>query len=592
MRRGRGRGPGRGRGRGFGRMGASMAYLPQSAATRSLIRGNSSSSLHQNQEGPPTARIHAPPPRSQFNDMNAPARPRSQSGDFGYPSQHGSDDGTDNHPSLDRMSSHHSSHHSDHRPKSILRNSSHHRTRSISTPPNNRSTPPDSRPRSFSMPRNNRQRSFHNRPKSFSSPHQNRPVSFSRNQSVRIDSLGNSSHHNGPPRGLVRNPSVRSNQNNAIVPYEGDWESSHGSLESVSINFEEKERPVMKRTLSIGGLSLDISLHSMQSARSTASSRPSWKEDKEFFDDDDFTKRTLRYLHILPPYKNEPEDKKWIRIYTWTALVLDFIAAMVSMTTYDGVTTCCGVPIYEVALSGVNWNKFIRVLTYIYFALIFIEVIPVLRSGLPLNMLNPLVGFTIFFAMFFDDRTFEAVCMWVIESSAIICEFLVYRCQSRLYHEKEAIIEKFDKELEVVKAAKSKRWVPPEDSDDDSFAGDNSRDSRRDFDIESAGGSMNPHLREMRILRERRQLRQIQKADRIQLRYHFIGVVVNFTLVAISLTLVIVITRSGGLCMTNFETPNVFASDQAERCNLCDVESGEVCEICTTDIQQCYYPYY
>jgi type IV secretory pathway VirB2 component (pilin) len=36
-----------------------------------------------------------------------------------------------------------------------------------------------------------------------------------------------------------------------------------------------------------------------------------------------------------------------------------------------------------------DWKKAIQIVTYIYMVLIFAEIIPVVRRGLPFNLLNP-----------------------------------------------------------------------------------------------------------------------------------------------------------------------------------------------------------
>ena len=57
----------------------------------------------------------------------------------------------------------------------------------------------------------------------------------------------------------------------------------------------------------------------------------------------------------------------------------------------------------------------------LYLVLIFAEIIPVVRQGLPFNVLNPLLGFAITFAMFFDDSVAEALAMWIIEGMFHFC---------------------------------------------------------------------------------------------------------------------------------------------------------------------------
>jgi hypothetical protein len=348
----------------------------------------------------------------------------------------------------------------------------------------------------------------------------------------------------------------------------------------VEINFDSKP-----------GLMKNMSSHSMdRSGHSFDRSVLSF--DQKQFEDDAKIKRFLRYMRILPPNPYEKPAKKRIRIYTWSILILDFIAAMVAITTYDGVTTCCGVSILSPA-ANINWNSVIRVTTYVYLAAIFLEIIPVLRKGIPFNLLNPLMGFAITFAMFFDDRIPEAICMWLIEVSAIFLEFLVYRIKSRHYHEREARLARVDKDLEPFKYKSSRKNAPVEslsdDSDDDSLSGDSF--GNEDEEAPRTSGPGGNHLTKLRLLRERRILRQTQTTDRVQLRYHFAGVAINLSFVGISMILILSIAVNGGLCFKDMKT-TVFESNQLEKCSACKGTSG-VCEVCNDDgSSECYYPYY
>jgi hypothetical protein len=75
-----------------------------------------------------------------------------------------------------------------------------------------------------------------------------------------------------------------------------------------------------------------------------------------------FCVRTLRYLRLMAPHPNEKPVKKKIRILTWTALVLDLLGAIVAITTYGGVTTCCGEPMMNIA-GNFPWEKLITAVT-------------------------------------------------------------------------------------------------------------------------------------------------------------------------------------------------------------------------------------
>ena len=394
--------------------------------------------------------------------------------------------------------------------------------------------------------------------------------------SILRNSMHGSRHHNA--NGTLPSHSQRGNVNFGRTKSEDD-------LEEVEINFEPKGAP-LKKSSHHGTNSLDLSGHSFHTVQSILSI------DKSPFEDDPAWKKALRYLRILPPHPNEKPEKKRARILTWCVLVLDFVAAMVSITTYNGVQTCCGIPIFSLA-ADINWNTAFRVLTYVYLLLIFVEIIPVVHRGIPLNIINPVLGFTITFAMFFEDRVGEAVCMWIIEASAILCEFWVYRIKSGVFHKREERLEKCDRNLKECKGKGtstsnfSLRSFDLDDDDSDDF---NDEDSFGGDSFGESDDRSNMRLREARLLRERRILRQTQKADRVQLRYHFGGVILGFSLVIISLILIIFISRAGGLCVKDMKRPIIFELNQLEKCDKCIGVEGE-CQICTEGSEQCYYPY-
>ena len=105
--------------------------------------------------------------------------------------------------------------------------------------------------------------------------------------------------------------------------------------------------------------------------------------------------------------------------------------------------------------------------------------------------------------------------------------------------------------------------------------------------------------RELKLMRERRLLRQSHGEEKQSLRYHFMGVLFNCGLVTISLLLILCIGRSKGLCIKDMEVPSLFKKNQLDMCydirkilDDCQGSSG-VCEICSDDgTSQCYYPYY
>jgi hypothetical protein len=381
-----------------------------------------------------------------------------------------------------------------------------------------------------------------------------------------------------------------------------------GSIEEASINFDSKPARSTRSGLGTKKSGMDLSSKTWHTTQSMLT-----VDKRQEFEDDTKFQTFLRYLRILPPHLDENPTKRLIRKCTWLTLIFDFIAAMVSITTYDGVTTCCGVPIFSLA-ADINWNLAIRITTYVYLIMIFAEILPVLRKGLPFNLLNPMLGFTITFAMFFDDRIPEAICMWIIEAVAIFLEFLVYRLQSKLFHERGARLEKCDEELEPYLNSKSKRAVSNIDTNDDASLSGSSfgeedveepafnSSSESGLNYSSASGMChssststftgNYKLRKSRLLRERRILRSSQKTERVELRYHFGGVLINFGLICVSMALISGIASSGGLCIKNMQRPIVFEKNPLDKCSACKETSG-VCEICNEEdgTSQCYYSY-
>jgi hypothetical protein len=349
-----------------------------------------------------------------------------------------------------------------------------------------------------------------------------------------------------------------------------------------------------------------------------SSNRSVLTQDK-ILDDEPFWKQWLRYVRLMPPHRHEKPIKKWIRIMTWAALIMDFTAAMVSITTYDGVSTCCGDPVLDMA-GKIDWNVAIRVTTYVYVGLIFAEIFPVVRNGVPFNLLNPLVGFLITFAVFFNDSILEAAIMWTIEATAVLLEFATYRLHIRQYNDREKRLAKCETDLNPFRDQRKKKnkkstralmefkrtlsrdsGLNMDEEDVESHSASSSSDVsgqsfEDDFHDETDISKEDVNLtkvRELKLLRERRTLRQTQTADRVTLRYHLVGVVVNVTLVGMALLLIVFIGRSGGLCIVDMTPPNIFKMDQLEKCFSCVGVEG-VCEVCDelAGTSQCYYPYF
>jgi hypothetical protein len=483
------------------------------------------------------------------------------------------------------------------------------------------------------------------------------------------------------------------------VYYSGDNDddsSSSSSVEVEALKYDSSPkkapnpippRPGLKRGISIGNMT--FSTHSLKSTRSQLSI------DMDAFEDDPPWKQVLRYLHLLPPHKHEKPLKRKVRVFTWVVLFCDFIGALVAIGTYDGATSCCGVPIFEKIVT-IDWDTCFRVATCLYLIVVLAEIIPVVRRGLPFNLLNPTLGFAITFAMFFDDSVAQAVTMWILEALAIFFEFLIYRIKATIYRDTTDRLDKIAADLAHVKRSQKNILAASrhggsqhfnssrsgalnrsnsgdmddfndedDDDDDDSLSGhsfgendsnpdmDDIHDQRdptgqstsssrslvlplgsndetkRDRSFSPSGrtsrtmdvpprfafpergrkksddlgvsahsmASMLSHAplpwerKQMRLLRERRILRQKQKQEKVELRFHLIGTCINGGLLVISLILIIAIASTGGLCLYD-GAAKVFSTNQLGKCNQCIGTEG-VCQICNADgNNQCYYPYY
>ncbi|KAG7339781.1 hypothetical protein IV203_025460 [Nitzschia inconspicua] len=451
------------------------------------------------------------------------------------------------------------------------------------------------------------------------------------------NNLGNGSTHRG------MGSSGRNFQSNFVPKHAPPMERSN-SVDSFDIDnddiegdFPEKnggESPVVTGIPGIvDNLSkslrnmMDMSVHSGLGAGGDASQKPSADRRSNMkhglsqfnfstrsmltvdYDDsgDNCCVRCLRSTRLMAPYPNENPLKKRVRIVTWTSLVLDLLAAIVAITTYDGVTTCCGQPIMDIA-GNFPWEKIITAVTFLYIFLIFLEVIPVVREGFPFNLMNPFIGFLITFAVFFDDSIVEAASMWVIEALAVACETYVFRMHSILYKQRVERLEKIEDAINTLRSTKRKikqlyqsgkslnvsnhsmGSVSYDDGSNDSFLDE----ADTTDDMTTGGKSIGTDIskvRENKLYRERRMLRESNAIDRRKLRYHLIGVCVNIFLVGLSLLIICVISKNRGLCIIDMEAPNVFKNDQLQRCYGCQGSVG-TCEICHLNgTSQCYYPY-
>ena len=171
--------------------------------------------------------------------------------------------------------------------------------------------------------------------------------------------------------------------------------------------------------------------------------------------------------------------------------------------------------------------------------------------------MNPIFGSCLSFAVFVDDSKAEAISIWILELGSVILEFLTYINLRKLYAREERRLEKLTSSISSYK-----------------------RDVReRDSELQEM--SVKDEYRKNYYLRERRNLRVEHSASQRKLRYHFIGVCVNFTLLGLTLLLIILVARGGGMCKVGGEGLDLFNTDQKGRCNMCIEQlKGEKCELC------------
>ncbi|CAB9526566.1 expressed unknown protein [Seminavis robusta] len=252
--------------------------------------------------------------------------------------------------------------------------------------------------------------------------------------------------------------------------------------------------------------------------------------------------------------------KRWLRCLTWWTFLCDATAAIVSLVQFSGVQECCGQPIMNLSGLSVNWSTIIRYATIFYLILILLEVYPVLRRGFPFNIVNPLIGFLITFALFFDDSYLEALIMWCIETFAVLSEFAMYRVKIRQVNMRAIEIKKL-----MPKTTKKKEAWEDEDA----------------------------YLKELHKARRKYYvLKQEQRMDKRVLQYLHLAVYMNIVMSSVVLMLILVIARNGGMCIVNNQFPNPFQSNPLEKCTYCN-DPSEFCEECNdaTETYQCYFPY-
>ena len=157
-----------------------------------------------------------------------------------------------------------------------------------------------------------------------------------------------------------------------------------------------------------------------------------------------------------------------------------------------------------------------------YLALVFLEIYPVVRRGFPFNIVNPIIGFAITFAMFFDDSKTEALIMWGIESAGVFSEFMLYRLKIRDVANNEILLREV--------GLKTKNLRAPIEGED------------------PAGPQ-----RELTQMRQKYyQLKEDELTDKTLLWYLALGCYANAILALLVLTMILVISQSGGLCVDDF----------------------------------------
>lgn len=264
-----------------------------------------------------------------------------------------------------------------------------------------------------------------------------------------------------------------------------------------------------------------------------------------------------------------PEDradatfvKVSLRWLQWWSLVADLSAATVAIITFNDVTYCCNEPILNFGSLSLPWKHLIRALTYCYLLLILAEIYPVVRNGFPFNIVNPVFGFVITLAMFFDDSKAEALLMWCIETFAVLCEYGIYCFKA---HQRDWLNREVDR-LAILTIPKKNRRMSNEtigEADEDE---------------------------QLRHRQDFFRLKLEQKFHKKMLWYLRFGCYINIVFVLSLLGLIILVSRAGGLCINGNKIPNLLDPDQLGRCTACFEENG-FCEVCSDSVRMCYYPY-
>ena len=241
--------------------------------------------------------------------------------------------------------------------------------------------------------------------------------------------------------------------------------------------------------------------------------------------------RILVFLRCIPEDRSDANTVNVsLRVLQWLSLLADMTAACVAIFTFNGVTYCCGEPILNFGKLHMPWERLIQVLTYLYLVLIMAEVYPVIERGIPLNLVNPFLGFIITIAMFFDDSKAEALIMWCIETFAVICEFGIYSFRSYQRNKLNAEVERLAN-LTIPKHKRNRR-----NSNESQVSDSEQQKYRQDF---------------FRLKLE-------QKFTEKTFWYLRWGCYLNLVMVFSILVVIIFISKAGGLCIDGNKIPNLF----------------------------------
>lgn len=270
--------------------------------------------------------------------------------------------------------------------------------------------------------------------------------------------------------------------------------------------------------------------------------------------------RILIVFRILP---NEREN--WTRLHIglrlaqYSAVLLDLGASIYSVRTFSGISHCCGKPLLNFGDDGgTNWCKVFMKLTYVYMLLVILEIYPVVRTGVPFNLINPPLGFFLTLVLFFDDGRGTAWTLWVVEVLSVLFEFLVLRL--KITHQAQT-----KKEIAFLEQSTTRKM--------------HEHETQEQYKEYIAGAT--------RLLFG---LKNQAKKDGRLISILKAGIVLNGILMTFICVVIILVSKAGGLCLNSEMSLNLFSQNQLGRCDLCD-NATQVCEVCTEEVEQCYFPY-